>query len=64
MKKEILIIALVLGLSFKSYAGTGNAYDGPIFFLVIIGFFLILLGLLSSVDFFQKNGKTIFLVIL
>jgi cytochrome c oxidase subunit IV len=59
MKKEMLIIiALFLGVSFKSYAGTGNTNDGLNFFLVIIGLLLIILGLLYVVDYLQKNGKT------
>ena len=59
MKKEMLIIiALLLGVSFKSFAGTGNANDGLKFFLVIIGLLLIILGLLNGVDYLQKNGKT------
>ncbi|NQU32827.1 MAG: hypothetical protein HQ521_06295 [Bacteroidetes bacterium] len=59
MKKEMLImIALLLGVSFKSFAGTGNANGGLEFLLVIIGLLLIILGLLNGVDYLQKNGKT------
>ncbi len=58
MKKEMLIIIALLGISFKSYAGTGSANDQLKFFLAIIGLLLIILGLLSGVDYLQKNGKT------
>ena len=59
MKKEMfIIIALLLGVSFKSDAATGNANDGLEFFLVIVGLLLIILGLLNGVDYLQKNGKT------
>ena len=59
MKKEMFItVTLLLGVSFKSYAGTGNTNDGLKFFLVIIGLLLIVLGLFSGVDYLQKNGKT------
>ena len=58
MKKEVLIIALILGVSFKSFAGTGNANDGIEFLAIIVGLLLIILGLLNGVDYLQKNGKT------
>jgi sulfite exporter TauE/SafE len=59
MKKGVLIImALHLGVSFKSYAATGNANDGLEFFLVFAGLLLIILGLLNGADYLQKNGKT------
>jgi len=59
MKKEMLIIiALLLGLSFKSFAATGYAYDGLEFLLVIAGLLLIILGLLNGFDYLKKNGKT------
>ena len=62
MKKEMLIIvALFLGLSFNSFAATGNANDGLEFLLIIVGFLLIILGLLHGVDYLKKNGKTIIL---
>lgn len=58
MKKEIFIIIALLGVSFKSYAGTGNANGQLTIFLAIIGLLLIILGLISGVDYLQKNGKT------
>lgn len=60
MKKQIFIItALILGLSYESFAGTGGANNGFKFLLVIIGFLLIILGLLTGVDYLKKNGKAL-----
>ena len=59
MKKEMLIIMiLLLGVSFKLFAATGNANDGLEFLLVIGGLLLIILGLIYGVNYLQKNGKT------
>ncbi len=60
MKKEMLItIVLVLGLSFDSFAGTGNARGAIYFFLVFAVLLLIVLGLIYGIDYLKKNGKTI-----
>lgn len=60
MKKQIFIItALILGLSYGAFAGTGGAKDEFTFFLIILGFLLILLGLLTGVNYLKKNGKTL-----
>ena len=60
MKNKVsILIILVLGLSFKCFAATGNASDGFEFILVIVGLLLIILGLLQGVDYLKKNGKTI-----
>jgi len=60
MKKEVsMTIFLLLGLSFRSFAGTGNVNDGLEFLLVIIGILLIILGLLTGGDYLRKNGKTL-----
>ena len=60
MKKQMFIIlALILGLSYKSFAGTGGANDELEFLLAIIGFLLIILGLLTGGDYLRKNGKTL-----
>jgi len=59
MKKELfIIITLLPGVSFNSYAGTGNAIDGFEFFLAISGLLLMILGLLYGVDYLKRNGKT------
>ena len=61
MKKEVsMTIFLLLGLSFRSFAGTGNVNDGLEFLLVIIGLLITLLGIFSGVDYLRKNRKTIF----
>ena len=61
MKKQIfIIIALILGLSYESLAATGRATDGIIFIIVIIGFLLIILGLLAGIDYLRKNGERLF----
>ena len=60
MKKQLfIIIALILGLSYKSFAGTGGANDGLKLLLVIIGFLLIILGLLTGINYLKMNGKTL-----
>ncbi len=60
MKKQMfIIIALILGLSYESFAGTGGANDELEFLLVIIGFLLIILSLLTGGDYLKKNGKTL-----
>lgn len=60
MKKEMLIlITLLFGLSFKSFASTGNANDGLVFILVLVGLLFIIIGLLSGIDYLQKNVKKI-----
>jgi len=59
MKKGMsILMVLLLGVSVKSYAATGNASDGLEFFLVFAGILLIILALLYGVDYLQKNGKT------
>ena len=60
MKKQMFIItALILGLSYESYAGTGGADGGLEFLIIIIGFLLIILALLTVGDYLKKNGKTL-----
>jgi len=58
MKKQVfIIIALVLASSFNLFASTGNANDGLLFILVIIGFLLLLLGIFAGANFLRNNGK-------
>jgi hypothetical protein len=60
MKKEILLTtAMLLGLSFNSFAAAGRAKDEFEFLLVMVGLLLFILGLLNSIDYLKKNGKTI-----
>ena len=58
MKKELFVTTLLLlGFSFKSFAGTGRVDDGIEFFLFILGILLIVLFLLNGFDYMKKNGK-------
>jgi len=57
MKKGI-ILTLLIGISLKSFAGTGNASDEFKFLLTILGFLFIVVVLLYAIDYLQKNGKT------
>lgn len=60
MKKLLfIIITLILGLSNESYAGTGGANDGLELLFVIYGFLLIILVLITGVNYLKKNGKTL-----
>jgi hypothetical protein len=60
MKKEVLIMSvLILGLSLKSFASTGNANDGLVFILAVVGFLLIIAGLLKGIDYLRRNSKQI-----
>jgi hypothetical protein len=54
-----ITIALILGLSNESFAGTGGAKDGLELLLVVIGFMLIIFVLLTGIDYLKKNGKTL-----
>ena len=58
MKKKILFASfLMIGMFYQVYAATGNASDGFEGFLVIIGFLLIITGILYLIDYFKNNGK-------
>lgn len=60
MKKRIAFaLVFLLGIHRASFAATGNADDGLIFSLVIIGFLLVIFSFLVAIDFLKKNGKTI-----
>lgn len=57
MKKKIFILgALIVGMSFNSFAGTGGANDGVLFTLVLVAFLLLIAGILSTINYFKKNG--------
>lgn len=61
MRNQMFIIAsLIIGLPYMSAAGTGRTTDGPVFMLVIVGFLLIVEGILYGIDFLKKNGKDMF----
>ncbi len=48
---------LMNGLFYQAFAGSGNASDGLIGILVIIGFLLIVAGILYLTDYLHHNGK-------
>jgi hypothetical protein len=58
MKKGMLIwLVLLLGSSYPSFAKDGMAYDEIEFVLAIVGFLLIVVGLIEGIDYLKKNGK-------
>lgn len=62
MKKIMLIwVVLFFGLSYQSVAKAGMASDEYEFFLIIIGFILLVAAFIEGIDYLKKNGKTLFL---
>lgn len=60
MKKRIgLGLILMTGLSFKTFAATGYAYDGLAFILVVIGILLLIIALMAGYDYLRKNGRRV-----
>jgi len=58
MKTKTLISIVLLNALFdKAYAAHGNASDGLEASLVLIGFLLIVTGLLYVTDYLKKNGN-------
>ena len=57
--KKISIFLLLFFCSFitRTYAAYGNAKDGDVFAIVLIGFLLLLAGILFGIDYLRKNGK-------
>ena len=41
----------------KTYAAFGNAKDGDLFAVSLIGVLLLLAGILFCIDYLRKNGK-------
>jgi hypothetical protein len=60
MKKSILIFLVISASVPESYAGTGNARDGYLFVISLIGILLFFAGIIYLIDFFRKNGKQLF----
>ncbi len=59
MKKQmLLLLVMMLGLSGRTYASAGHAYDTLAFILVLIGFLLVVAGLLQATDYLRRNGMT------
>ena len=56
---KIVFIGLVLfiGLSPQAFAKSGNANDGLEFVLALVGFLLLVAGILTGIDYLRKNGK-------
>ena len=62
MKKIIIIgLALLAGLPYQSFAKAGRAYDETEFFLVIVGFLLLVALFFEGIDYLKKNGKDLYL---
>ena len=60
MKKKILTtIVLSNVITHKTFAATGNASDGFIGVLVIIGFLFLVAGLLHVYDYLKNNRKKV-----
>lgn len=57
--KRYIIVFLVISSGFipNSYAAYGNAKDGYLFALCLIGILLLVAGILFFIDFLKKNGK-------
>ena len=58
MKKEVSLgLILLTGLSSQAFAAAGYAKDGLEFSLVLIGFLLLVAGVLKGIDYISKNRK-------
>jgi hypothetical protein len=51
---------LFLGLSYQALAKAGVADGGFEFMLSIIGFLLLVTGLLAGIEYLTKNGRNLF----
>ena len=58
-KKRLIALVLLNALFYKTFAATGNASDGLEGLLVIIGFLLLVAGLLYVTDYLKRNGKKV-----
>jgi hypothetical protein len=56
MKNFYFFLFLYLGSITKAHASAGNASDGLMFSLTIIGLLLVLAGVLFLLDFFKGKG--------
>jgi uncharacterized membrane protein HdeD (DUF308 family) len=58
MKKILIILLAIFSVSIpKTFAAFGNARDGDLFAVILIGFLLLVAGILSGIDFLRKNRK-------
>jgi len=60
MKKIIIGSILFLGLSCPAFAKSGVAVGGFEFVLVIVGFLLLMAGLVAGIEYLLKNGRNLF----
>jgi len=59
-KVMIIWLVLFLGLSCQAFAKAGVANGGFEFMLVIVGFLLLVAGLIEGIEYLIKNGKNLF----
>ena len=59
---KVMIIGpvLFLGLSYQAFAKAGVADGGFEFMLSIVGFLLLVAGLVAGIEYLIKNGKDLF----
>jgi len=59
---KVMIIGqvLFLGLSYQAFAKAGVADGGFEFMLTIVGFLLLVAGLIAGIEYLIKNGKNLF----
>jgi uncharacterized membrane protein HdeD (DUF308 family) len=58
MRKVLLFgVIFITGISSQVFAAAGYAKDGPEFSLVLIGFLLLVAGVLKGIDYLSKNRK-------
>ena len=59
---KVMIIGqvLFLGLSYQAFAKAGVADGGFEFLLAIVGFLLLVAGLVAGIEYLIKNGKDLF----
>jgi len=59
-KVMIIWLVLFLGLSYQAFAKAGVADGGFEFMLSIVGFLLLVAGLVAGIEYLIKNGKDLF----
>ena len=58
-KVTFTFLTFFIGISSKSFASAGYASDQIEFVGVLLGFLLLIAGLLAGKDFIRKNGKSL-----
>ena len=59
-KVMIIWLVLFLGLSCQAFAKAGVANGGFEFMLAIVGFLLLVAGLIEGIEYLIKNGRNLF----